>query len=523
MKTLITMIAAIILVAIQAHSQAPDTMWTKTFGGIYTDWGNSVQQTIDGGYIIIGSTYSFGAGGDAWLIKTDAFGDTLWTKTFGGSDSDGGNSVLQTQDNGYIILGYTQSFGAGASDVWLIKTDNSGDTLWTKTFGGMYSDAGASVQQTQDDGFIIVGITESFSNGATDAYFIKTNASGDTLWTKSLGGAFADDAISVQATTDLGYIAVGSTISFGSSVWLIKMDAFGDTLWTKTFGGMFSDGGTSVLQTQDNGYIIVGYTESFGAGQTDVWLIKTDSSGNTLWTKTFGGSNGDIGYSVKETKDSGYIITGSTFSFGAGNNDIWTIKTDNSGDTLWTKTFGGSGVDIGYSVEETADGGYIITGRTQSFGAGAGDVWLIKLETDSPSVVKNYSDLIPEIFCLSQNYPNPFNPSTKINWQVPVGSWQTLKIYDVLGNEVATLIDEYKPTGSYEVEWNASGLPSGVYFYQLKTKGYVETKRWSPSEDLHKSSGSAQGGKSGKIMGMQRIWFKKIPSQFRYTFCFNKI
>ena len=351
--------------------------WDKIFGGERCDEGYSVQQTTDGGYIVLGYTMSYGAGStDFWLIKIDASGSKQWDKTFGGTESDWGNSVQQTKDGGYILLGGTGSYGAGGDDFWLIKTDANGNKQWDRTFGGSKDDWGLSVQQTTDGGYILLGATESYGAGKSDFWLIKTDAQGKKQWDKTFGGTKKEYGRSVQQTADDGYILLGRT-SY-PHVWLIKTDTSGNKQWDKTFGGTKIDFGKSVQQASDGGYILLGSTQSYGAGRIDIWLIKTDTSGNEQWAKTFGGTESDWGYSVRQTKDGGYILLGRTKSYGAGEYDFWLIKTNDSGSKQWDKTFGGSGNDESQSVQQTSDGCYIVLGYTESYGAGGKDLWLIK-------------------------------------------------------------------------------------------------------------------------------------------------
>jgi len=374
-----------LLVVTVGFTQPPDTIWTRTCGGTGSDEGVSVAQTTDGGYVITGWTNSYGAGyHDVYLIKTNASGNVLWTKTYGGNDWDEGHSVAQTTDGGYIVTGWTWSYGSGEQDVWLIKTDASGDTIWTQTFGGTAVDGGSSVAQTTDGGYIITGRTESYGVGGMDVWLIKTDTTGEVTWTKTYGSADWDYGSCVAQTTDGGYVITGRRYGAGFyDVWLIKTDASGDTIWTQTFGGAETEWGSSVVQTTDGGYIIVGVRDCFGPESGNVWLIKTDATGSALWTKTFAGAGWSYGNSVAQTTDGGYIIAGHTSHYSTHLNDVWLIKTDASGDTIWTQTYGGDVYeDWGMSVAQTTDGGYIIAGVTESYGAGGEDVWLIKLEPD---------------------------------------------------------------------------------------------------------------------------------------------
>jgi hypothetical protein len=368
----------------QALAQGlPELGWSKTFGNLGDDFGDSVQQTSDGGYVIAGFTDSYGAGGDdVWLIKTDSDGNHVWNKTFGGASYDVGWSVQQTAGGGYIIAGGTESYGVGVEDVWLIKTDSDGNKVWDKTFGGASNDVGWSVRQTSDGGYVVAGGTESYGIGEEDVWLIKTDSDGNKVWDKTFGGTSDDAGISVQQTSDGGYIIAGFTESYGvggGDVWLIRTDSDGNKVWDKTFGAASFDDGESVQQTSDGGYVIAGYTESYGAGGEDVWLIKTDSNGDKVWDKTFGGTSDDAGWSVQQTSDGGYVIAGSTSSYGAGGWDAWLIKTDSDGNKVWDKTFGGTSDDDGISVQQTSEGGYGVAGATFSYGAGGEDVWLIKI------------------------------------------------------------------------------------------------------------------------------------------------
>ncbi|MCK4575150.1 T9SS type A sorting domain-containing protein, partial [candidate division WOR-3 bacterium] len=304
-----------------------DTIWSKTYGGANSDGGCCVQKTSDSGYVIVGRTLSFGAGYvDVWFLKTDSLGDTLWTKTYGTSNEDWGYFGQQTMDGGYIITGY-QMFSPGEGDVWLIKTDESGNVLWTNTFGGSNYDEARSVRQTPDKGYIICG-TDNFNTSNSELYLIKTDSLGSEEWSKTYGGALMDYGLGIALTSDGGYIAVGKkTISgVAGQAYLVRVTSNGDTLWTKVFGGTAEDYAHSVQETSDSGFIIAGSigipTNHYG------YLIKTEPSGDSLWSKTYGGSPRNHNFfSVQETNDGGYICVGSI----SGDYDVYAVKTDTNG------------------------------------------------------------------------------------------------------------------------------------------------------------------------------------------------
>jgi uncharacterized delta-60 repeat protein len=452
--------------AVSLFSQpTADTLWTRIYGGSDEDEAFSVQQTADGGYVVAGYTWSFGAGGpDCYLVKTDPLGDTLWTRTYGGQGEDIAWSVQQTTDGGYIVAGRTNSFGTGSSDFYFVRTNAQGDTLWTRTCGGNGDDVARSVHQTSDGGYVAAGYTSSFGMGDWDFYVVKTDSLGDTLWTRTYGGSGDDRACSVQETADGGYVVGGTTGSFGAGDWdfyLVKMNSDGDTLWTRTYGRSGREWANSTQQTTDAGYIMAGWTQSSGAGTEDLYLVKTNSQGDTLWTRIHGGSNSDWANSVQQTDEGGYIAAGVTYSFGVGTptySNFWLVKTNPRGDTLWTRTYGGTGHDGAYSVQQTTDGGYVVAGRTQSFGASRYNFYLVKTRAESDYLVT---------ICL-----NDFGSNAVLRWIAP----ETCD-YDIYTTTQMTEIGN-PPGPGWSVTATLTAVPAGIVQW-TDPAGLVPYKRFA--------------------------------------------
>ena len=373
------------------HCFQPTVEWSKTYGG--TNWDiplGGVKQTT-GGYIIGGLTESYGAGSrDVWLIKTDTTGNKLWDITYGREHCDCGWIMDTTTDDGYII-GAHGRWEPDMDDTsgWLIKVDGNGNKEWDSRFGGASGEEYFFGIQQISDGYIITGGTESYGAGDFDLWLLKTDNNGNEIWNKTYGGAELDGGYSLQQINDGGFIIIGSTDSFGagkSDFWLIKTDSQGNKEWDKTYGGSEEDRGKTVYQTTDGGYILAGNTKSFG-GNGETWVLKVDNNGNEKWNALLGGCRSVFGAMwdvwsgttiLYPTSDDGFVVIGNTkISF--TNYDIWVAKIDSQGNKEWVKTFGGSNTDEAWGVEQTKDGGYIVTGATKSYGEGNYDIWLVKL------------------------------------------------------------------------------------------------------------------------------------------------
>jgi len=474
-------------VAMVSAASAQDVVWSKHYGGAYNEGGYAFVQTPDGGYAAVGSTFSYGAGDhDVYLVRADSLGDTLWSHTYGGAMADYGHDILVTPDSGFLMVGTTLSFGRGKEDLYLIRTNRWGDLLWSRTHGGTQTDEGWSVRPTRDGGYIVCGTTASSGAGYGDLWLLKINSIGDSLWAKTFGGAGGESGFAVRETPDGGFIAVGCTGSFGegySSIYAVKVGSSGDSLWARTYGGAKADVGYSVENTLDLGFIVAGSTASFGLGYSDMYIIKLDGSGTLEWQNTFGGIKDDRAYSVYPTIDGGYVLGGTTESFGAGGADQYVIKVDPLGYGTWSKTFGGRQADYCREVGVNSAGNLVLAGYTYSYSAGGSDLYVTAVSTEGATDVYEPADAtLPSGFTLAQNYPNPFNMTTRIAFTLPRRSEVALTIYNILGQVIWTYAPEHLTAGSFSVEWDGTSedgrpLASGIYFYRLTTADFVASRK----------------------------------------------
>jgi hypothetical protein len=356
--------------------------WTMAYGGAQDEEGYAVALSPDGGYIVAGElVWPDARSSDIYVLKVDDCGNEVWSATFGRTYYDVAYGVLATGDGGCIVTGslYSEDF---LNEACLLRISASGSEVWRRTYGGSYEDFARSIQPTNDGGYVIVGDTRSFGDGKTDIYLVKADASGNIVWQQAFGGTGVDHGRAVLPVTDGGYVVLGD-IDDGDShqICLVRTDAAGTRLWTSVFPGGGCDHGYALQPTTGGGYFIAGDSCARDGSDKDILLIATDSVGNKLWSRTYGGISPDWVNAARATADGGYVLVGCTESFGEGLKDVYLLKLNADGDTLWARTYGGIGREIGYSLQLAPDGGYLIAGSTDSYGGGRDDIWLVK--TDS--------------------------------------------------------------------------------------------------------------------------------------------
>ena len=455
----------------------------------------------------------------------DVSAQLQFQRVYGGESYDRGCEVIQTPDDGYLIAGTTGSFGLSSGQIMLIKTDEEGYEEWRKYHGGSFAEVAESMQETADGNLIIGGYSETSEN-SYQVYAAKLTMDGDTIWTRNYGGMDWDFCRQLVSLPDGGFAVFGQTFSYGAGdgdFYLLRLNSDGDTLWTKTYGGPGLESGESIALASDGGFYLGGYTASFGAGMHDIYVVRTNSDGDTLWTKTFGGPEDDFGYAIAVTPDNGYVVAGGTYNNTPGKSDFTIIKEEGTqqwvrnssyfGDNFWLDvivepignitaagyfTEGGAGEedaritrygadgifngmamghgsadnDRAYDVKQTSDGCYIMVGFTEGFLERFDDVYLVKMnctgQTVSPELGLNEILLGGDLFEVSIG-PNPFsteNPTIFIqNYEglvTKIDQPIILNVYNAVGQQVYT---SEILAGSQVIE--GLGIESGFYSYQI--------------------------------------------------------
>ncbi len=406
----------LILAGTTLAQEMPDSLWTATYGGDDADHCYDVIAIPNGDIVFAGRTASTGAGAtEMWLVKLDYLGNIIWEYTFGGPLDETCYSVQQTTDGGYIMGGFTDSYAQALFDFYLVKVDENGAEEWYQTYPSDASEKIREIDVAPDGGFILAGDTYTSDQTGNDIRIIKTDADGEVEWSHIYGGDNDDYVGGVLALEDGGYVIAGSQYFDGNSfdVYLWRLDEDGEVVWQEYFGEEMEEKCYDLEETADGDFALAGYTYGYGAEYRDFYLIKTNSNGGHIFSRHFGGPSYDECHGIRTTSDGGFLMAGGTQSYGAGDWDAYIVKTNSSGFAQWETTYGGAEVDFAYSMDETWDIGYIIGGHTQSFGAGSSDAFIIRLESED-RIPADFSLLTPEN-ASSWIYEDPY--SIDFAWQ----------------------------------------------------------------------------------------------------------
>jgi hypothetical protein len=483
MKKLLMLVTVLLVVS---PVIAQDTLWTeihKPDANDYSDYAYDGCVTSDGKFVMVGYTTSFEIWvGDCYLMKLDTEGDTVWTGTYGSPYRDYGYDIVETTDKGLAAVGYGRIINDTEEyRVRLYKTDSLGNLLWEEYYTNPTGCNTYGIVETTDKGFGIVGYTGTYGN--YDMFLLRTDSLGDSLWFKTYGGDLNDKANSVTITDDDGFIIAGSTESYGAGkddFYIYKVDSQGDSVWAKTYGDTTIDAAYSIERSSDGNFMIVGtyiYTDPVLQGR--LCLMKMQDNGDTLWSTSAFAGNNSRGYGVCEAIDGGYIAVGAA-NFNMISNEVYIVRFNSDGDSLWAAAYGGPAADEGRFVHQ-ADDSYIYVGASYATSSYP-DYYFLKLSDNYVSVELVDEMIIPNSLRLDQNWPNPFNAATRIEYATSRSGHVVLEIYNVLGQKVKTLVDKIQPVGKYSVDWDGTDkygqvVASGVYFYQVQTNDEIETRK----------------------------------------------
>jgi len=436
----------------------PEMVWSQTYGeGQFS----SVIQTDDGGFALIGhaSDNSF------YLVRTDGDGDELWSQTFDDEACNFCYSGIQTNDGGFVLAGSIKP-EEGFVEALVFKMDEEGELLWSRIYSCDGWDEFHDVIQTEDGGLALAGYT-----GSRSYWLVLTDDEGEEIWSQTYYGEGRDKCYSVIQTTDGGFALAGKTAQDDIDFLLIRTDENGEELWSQTYGDESSDYCYSAIQTSDGGFALAGESNS-----RYFRLVRTDEGGEELWTQTYHGGGQSICYSVIQTSDSGFALAGKS-GHQNGGADSWLVRTDENGDSLWSQTYGGEETDYSRSVIKTADGGFALAGTTSSYDEDQGRAWLIKTESDPTSVPRIIDPELPNEFAIADIYPNPFNSTSTIEYSLPFTSEVILSLHDLSGQRVETLVNRRLHAGVYRATLDAGDMASGLYFVKLEGSKQVLSRK----------------------------------------------
>jgi hypothetical protein len=510
MRGFFTLLLAAAAPALCSAQGIPDMEWQACFGGSGYELGYCIHQTTDGGYILAGETRSnngqvtgFHGIADWWVVRNDATGTLLWQRALGGSGSEIPRAVVQTMDGGFVVAGSSGSTDGDLIGVastgrgWVVKLDADGEIQWQHRYGSSPDESTFwAMEQTATGELLLAGTQRSTTDdpgcnqgGFSNAWLVKLDSAGELLWERCYGGSSDEIFLAMDLTDDGGCILTGRTSSNDGDVftnnglddlWVVKVDQQGDFEWGRSFGGSNTDLGLAIRQTNDGGYVAAGSAWSNNGdvtghnGLQDVWVVRLNATGDLLWQQAIGGSDREVAFDVLTHADGGFTIAGWTQSPDgdvsqlAGQSDAWLMRLDAAGTLLWEKTFGGTGSELYNSITRTNDGGFAILGGTNSNDGdvsgnhGGGDLWVVKLGAEPVGISEFIQDPLLSLF------PNPTTGVVAVEVLLPRFAAMSFTWFDASGRALRMESTVQYPAGKQQITLDTEDLPSGPLLLQLQ-------------------------------------------------------
>ncbi len=457
------------------EAQVFDSLWYKSYGGSEHERGFAVMEDDDGIFLVAGSTESYTNGGkDAYLIKLDNNGNIIWEKSYGGAQDEHISSICPALYDGYILTGYTATDANGLSDIWVLWVNDEGDSLHSIKYGSYTSDQAECIIPNIDQGYTMTSRMSVYQMG-DQIYIQKLDQALDTIWNKVYGYDYQDYGHEIIQTSDGGYMIAGRSYTTvypeSGDAWVLKTDSNGDTTWTKKYGGNDEDIFFAVIET-DDGYMFAGQTRSFNAVIIDVWVVRTDYDGNIIWSNIYGGSNADYAYGLSQAVTGTYVITGYSASFNE-NNDVYVLNIDGDGEVLFQGNFGrAADAERLYGAALTSDGGLIMTGILDYSSWLEDDIFVLKL-----GLGVGMEEQFNVTGSRMNVFPNPCTNSINIQFDLELNTMVELSIYDAYGKMVKTILNKQITERKQDIQVDCSDLARGIYYCKLKTKNQTEIQK----------------------------------------------